>query len=230
MFIDNPTGIRRLYAARSTLRDNGKQHHHGRLAHLHLSLRYCTRESMVLLWYSWLLLAGITHWQSPNFFAYFCANSSFPAMLGEMLSNGLATVNFSWICSPAATELEKVAPASTHMLCWRTSATCCCTKLYPHKCSSVQMETAQGRHSPCQCLRCRAPCVFLQVVLDWLGRLLMLPQQFLTYAEDGTPQAGGGVIQVWVRTVAEMAISALPTHSQESCSHQNKPFSFINHF
>jgi hypothetical protein len=29
--------------------------------------------------------AGVTHWQSPNFFAYFAANSSFPGILAEML-------------------------------------------------------------------------------------------------------------------------------------------------
>jgi len=28
----------------------------------------------------------MTHWQSPNFFAYFSANSSFPGILGEMMS------------------------------------------------------------------------------------------------------------------------------------------------
>ena len=32
-----------------------------------------------------VLLPGITHWQSPNFFAYFPANASPPAILGELL-------------------------------------------------------------------------------------------------------------------------------------------------
>ena len=53
--------------------------------------------------------AGITHWQSPYFFGYFPCNSSFPALLGDMLCSGLATQNFSWIGSPAATELETVS-------------------------------------------------------------------------------------------------------------------------
>jgi len=52
--------------------------------------------------------AGLTHWQSSNFFAYYPCNSSFPGMLGEMLCAGFATQNFSWIGSPAATELETV--------------------------------------------------------------------------------------------------------------------------
>lgn len=51
---------------------------------------------------------GLTHWQSSNFFAYYPCNSSFPGMLGEMLCAGFATQNFSWIGSPAATELETV--------------------------------------------------------------------------------------------------------------------------
>src|SRR6185295_8830259 len=33
-----------------------------------------------------ILLPGITHWQSPNFFAYFPCNNSGPAILGELLS------------------------------------------------------------------------------------------------------------------------------------------------
>ena len=52
--------------------------------------------------------AGLTHWQSPNFFAYFPANSSFPAMLGDMLSGALSVMGFLWSGSPAATELETV--------------------------------------------------------------------------------------------------------------------------
>ena len=59
------------------------------------------------------LLAGMTHWQSPNFFAYFPANSSFPGMLGEMLSAALNIVGFSWRGCPAATDLETVSPQIT---------------------------------------------------------------------------------------------------------------------
>ena len=55
---------------------------------------------------------GLTHWQSPHFYAYYPCNSSFPGMLGEMLCAGFATQNFSWIGSPAATELETVSYAA----------------------------------------------------------------------------------------------------------------------
>ncbi|XP_056844632.1 phenylacetaldehyde synthase isoform X1 [Raphanus sativus] len=80
------------------------------------------------------ILPGLTHWQSPTFFAYYPSNSSVAGFLGEMLSAGLGIVGFSWVTSPAATELE-------------------------------------------------------MIVLDWLAKLLNLPEQFLSKGN------GGGVIQ-----------------------------------
>jgi aromatic-L-amino-acid decarboxylase len=59
-----------------------------------------------------LLLPGITHWQSPNFFAFFPANASGPSILGELLSAGLGVQGMLWATSPACTELE------THVLDW----------------------------------------------------------------------------------------------------------------
>ena len=53
-----------------------------------------------------LILPGLTHWQSPNFFAYFPANSSGPAVLAELLSAGLGVQGMLWSTSPACTELE----------------------------------------------------------------------------------------------------------------------------
>ena len=81
-----------------------------------------------------LILPGVTHWQSPNFFAFFPSNTSFPSIMGEMLSAGLGVQGMLWTTSPACTELE------TH-------------------------------------------------VLDWLVRMLGLPEKFLSNG------AGGGVIQ-----------------------------------
>ncbi|KAI1130715.1 pyridoxal phosphate-dependent transferase [Nemania abortiva] len=54
------------------------------------------------------ILPGITHWQSPNFLAWFPASSSFPAMLGEMYSAAFTGAAFNWICSPVVTELETI--------------------------------------------------------------------------------------------------------------------------
>src|SRR6516165_5055039 len=53
-----------------------------------------------------LILPGITHWQSPNFFAFFPANASGPGILGELLSAGLGVQGMLWATSPACTELE----------------------------------------------------------------------------------------------------------------------------
>jgi len=58
------------------------------------------------------ILPGITHWQSPNFFAFFPCNSTGPAILGDMLSTGLGVQGMLWATSPACTELE------THVLDW----------------------------------------------------------------------------------------------------------------
>src|SRR5438270_1378316 len=52
------------------------------------------------------ILPGITHWQSPNFYAYFPANSSPASVLGDLLSSGLGVQGMLWSTSPACTELE----------------------------------------------------------------------------------------------------------------------------
>jgi len=54
------------------------------------------------------IIPGITHWQSPNFYGYFPANTSPPSLLGDMLSGAFGIISFSWIASPAATELETI--------------------------------------------------------------------------------------------------------------------------
>lgn len=54
-----------------------------------------------------IILPGITHWQSPSFFAYFNANNSFPSILGEMLTAAMGAQCMSWQTSPAAAELEE---------------------------------------------------------------------------------------------------------------------------
>ncbi|KAJ0957915.1 putative pyridoxal phosphate-dependent decarboxylase, pyridoxal phosphate-dependent transferase [Helianthus annuus] len=55
-----------------------------------------------------VIIPGMTHWQSPNFFAYFPATISSAAFVGEMLCTCFNAVGFNWIASPAATELEMV--------------------------------------------------------------------------------------------------------------------------
>ncbi len=59
-----------------------------------------------------IIMPGITHWQSPSFFAFFPANVSGPSILGELVSAGLGVQGMLWATSPACTELE------THVLDW----------------------------------------------------------------------------------------------------------------
>ncbi|MBW2529161.1 MAG: aspartate aminotransferase family protein [Deltaproteobacteria bacterium] len=63
-----------------------------------------------------LILPGVTHWQSPNFFAYFPCNNSGPSILGDLVSSGLGVQGMLWSTSPACTELE------SHVLDWLTAA------------------------------------------------------------------------------------------------------------
>ncbi|XP_068591923.1 aromatic-L-amino-acid decarboxylase isoform X1 [Cebidichthys violaceus] len=94
-----------------------------------------------------VIMPGVTHWHSPNFFAYFPTASSYPAMLADMLCGAIGCIGFSWAASPACTELETV-------------------------------------------------------MLDWLGKMLKLPEQFIA----GTHGRGGGVIQ---STASEATLMSL---------------------
>jgi len=53
-----------------------------------------------------IIMPGITHWQSPNFYAFFPSNTSGPSILGDLLSSGLGVQGMLWATSPACTELE----------------------------------------------------------------------------------------------------------------------------
>lgn len=94
-----------------------------------------------------IIMPGVTHWHSPRFHAYFPTANSYPAIVADMLSGAIACIGFSWIASPACTELEVV-------------------------------------------------------MLDWLGKMLELPKEFL--ASSGGK--GGGVIQ---GTASEATLVAL---------------------
>ncbi|CAG9566838.1 unnamed protein product [Danaus chrysippus] len=82
------------------------------------------------------IMPGITHWQSPQFHAYFPTGQSFASIIGSILSDGLGVIGITWNASPACTELEVVT-------------------------------------------------------MNWLGKLLGLPEEFLNCSEG----PGGGIIQ-----------------------------------
>lgn len=55
-----------------------------------------------------VLMPGLTHWQSPRYFAYFATTASEPGVLAELLIAGLNQVGILWRTSPALQELEEV--------------------------------------------------------------------------------------------------------------------------
>ncbi|KAH8362040.1 hypothetical protein KR200_002550 [Drosophila serrata] len=94
-----------------------------------------------------VIMPGMTHWGSPKFHAYFPAGNSYPSIVADMLSGAIACIGFTWIASPACTELEVV-------------------------------------------------------MMDWLGKMLDLPAEFLACSGG----KGGGVIQ---GTASETTLVAL---------------------
>jgi aromatic-L-amino-acid/L-tryptophan decarboxylase len=63
-----------------------------------------------------VVVPGLTHWQHPNFFAYFPANTSYPAILGDLLTAGLGVQGMSWVTGPACTEIETLMVDWMHEL------------------------------------------------------------------------------------------------------------------
>lgn len=59
-----------------------------------------------------VVVPGLTNWQHPGFFAWFPANTGYPAILAELVSAGLGVQGMSWASSPAVTEVE------TRMMDW----------------------------------------------------------------------------------------------------------------
>ncbi|CAF0746185.1 unnamed protein product [Brachionus calyciflorus] len=55
-----------------------------------------------------VIMPGLTHWQSPHFHAYFPIANSYPSICADIFSDATACMGFSWISSPACTELEVV--------------------------------------------------------------------------------------------------------------------------
>jgi aromatic-L-amino-acid decarboxylase len=54
-----------------------------------------------------LLMDGVTHWQSPRYFAYFASTASEAGILAELLTAALNQVGILWRASPVLQELEE---------------------------------------------------------------------------------------------------------------------------
>ncbi len=54
-----------------------------------------------------IVMPGVTHWNHPNFNAYFAITGSMPGLFGELLSGCLNINGMLWKTCPSATELEE---------------------------------------------------------------------------------------------------------------------------
>lgn len=95
------------------------------------------------------ILPGVTHWQSPNFYAFFPCNASAPAILGDLLSSGLGVQGMLWATSPACTELE------THVLDWLVGMLGLCEKFLSTKAGGGVIQDTASSASLCALLAAR---------------------------------------------------------------------------
>jgi aromatic-L-amino-acid/L-tryptophan decarboxylase len=54
-----------------------------------------------------ILLPGVTHWNHPNYFAYFPSNASLSSVLGDLICSGIGGIGLNWQSMPALTEVEE---------------------------------------------------------------------------------------------------------------------------
>ncbi|MEM9610675.1 MAG: pyridoxal-dependent decarboxylase [Actinomycetota bacterium] len=57
------------------------------------------------------IVPGLTHFQHPDYYAYFPANAALASVLGDLVSSGLGVIGLNWESSPALTELEEITCA-----------------------------------------------------------------------------------------------------------------------
>ena len=135
-----------------------------------------------------IILPGITHWQSPNFFGYFPSNNSGPSILGELLSAGLGVQGMLWATSPACTELE------THVLDWLVDL----LALPPHFKSTVTgggvIQDSASSAALCAILAARERATGGQSNLEGAGNALVayVSSQTHSSVEKGVRIAGLG--------------------------------------
>ena len=55
-----------------------------------------------------VVVPGVTHTQSPNFFGWFPSNAALASVLGDLASSGIAALGITWASAPALTEVEEV--------------------------------------------------------------------------------------------------------------------------
>ena len=55
-----------------------------------------------------IILPGVTHWNHPNYFAYFPSNATLSSVLGDIICSGLGGIGLNWQSMPALTEVEEI--------------------------------------------------------------------------------------------------------------------------
>jgi len=55
-----------------------------------------------------IILPGVSHWNHPNYFAYFPSNATLPSVLGDLLCSGIGGIGLNWQSMPALTEVEEI--------------------------------------------------------------------------------------------------------------------------
>ncbi len=119
-----------------------------------------------------VIMPGITHWQSPNFFAYFPANTSGPSILGDLLSSGLGVQGMLWATSPACTELE------THVLDWLAEMLDLPAKFHSNGSGGGVIQDSASSASLCALLAAR------ERVLDYQGIVSGLDGNLVAYTSS----------------------------------------------
>ncbi|KAH8872306.1 Aromatic-L-amino-acid decarboxylase [Schistosoma japonicum] len=54
------------------------------------------------------IMPGLTHWQHPDFHAYYPTATSYASILGDLFCSSIACLGFSWVSCPSCTELEVI--------------------------------------------------------------------------------------------------------------------------
>ena len=104
-----------------------------------------------------VIMPGVTHWHSPQFHAYFPTANSYPAIVGDILSDAIACIGFSWIARYQLLHyfitkiIESIIVLSELFIEYLIK-----TSNYSPACTELEM-----------------------VMMDWLGKMLNLPQEFL---------------------------------------------------
>nr|CAD7457811.1 unnamed protein product [Timema tahoe] len=55
------------------------------------------------------IMKGVCHWQHPRFHAYFPSGNSYPSIIGDMLSDAIGSIAFSWVSKALALPEEFLA-------------------------------------------------------------------------------------------------------------------------